>query len=636
MIILLMGVSGSGKTTIGRMLSKETGLPFYDADDFHPKKNVEKMKAGVPLNDEDRAPWLEKLSDEMVKWEEKGGALLACSALKADYRKILRRNAVQIHWFFLKGDEALIADRMQQREGHYMPAALLSSQLEALEIPHFATTIAIDQTPENILEDIMSDLKNKKAISSFGIIGMGVMGSSLALNMAEKNVKVSVYNRTLQGVEEDVAKKLVEAHPEVKGILPFDKLDEFVESLEQPRKILMMIPAGQIVDQQIARLLTFVDKGDVIIDGGNSFFEDSAKRQQYLQGYGIHFIGMGISGGRDGARKGPSLMPGGTQEGFDLIKPFIEKIAGKDQSGKPCMHYVGPEGAGHFIKMVHNGIEYGEMQVLAEMYAFMRKGLGMSIDEMVKTLKKWSKDGADSYLMEATLAILTKQEGDELLLDKILDVAGHTGTGGWAVSTAAKYGVPYAPLTAAVTARLMSTHREARVALAKKFPRKAGDIDEKEVLKSLKGAYDFARLINHEIGFSLIKKVGEAEKWDLDLSEIARCWTNGSIIQSGLMDKLADVFKRSSCLMESSVLQKSFETDAKAMAEVVGAALKAGVAMPVMSAAINFFYGMSTDRSAANLVQALRDCFGEHGYRLIDDASGKVHHNTWMESALKP
>ncbi|WP_137401038.1 NADP-dependent phosphogluconate dehydrogenase [Echinicola rosea] len=631
MIILLMGVSGSGKTTIGRMLSKKAGLPFYDADDFHPKKNVEKMQKGLPLDDEDRTPWLEKLSDEMVDWEENGGAVLACSALKVDYRKILRRNGVQIHWFFLKGDEALIADRMQQREGHYMPVTLLSSQLETLELPRHATTIAIDQTPEKIVEDIMSDLKNNKAVSSFGIIGMGVMGSSLALNLAEKNVKISVYNRTLQGVEEDVAKKLVEAHPEVKGILPFDKLDEFVESLEQPRKILMMIPAGQIVDQQIARLLTFVDKGDVIIDGGNSFFEDSAKRQQYLQGYGIHFVGMGISGGRDGARKGPSLMPGGSPEGFDLIGPFIEKIAGKDPNGKPCLHYVGPDGAGHFIKMVHNSIEYGEMQVLAEIYAFMRKGLGISVSEIVKTFQKWSNQGSGSYLMDATLAILTAEKDGELLLDNILDVAGQTGTGGWAVSTAAKYGVPYAPLTAAVTARLISTHKEVRGSMSQTYPRQAEKIDQKEILGALKGAYQMARLVNHEIGFSLIKKVGTAENWGLNLSEIARCWTNGSIIQSSLMEKLSGVFKSSDCLMASAVLKERFEKDSKDLAEVVGAGLKAGVAMPVMSAAINYFYGMSTGQSAANLVQALRDCFGEHGYRLTDDASGKVHRNKWMK-----
>ncbi|AGA76763.1 NADP-dependent phosphogluconate dehydrogenase [Echinicola vietnamensis] len=632
MIILLMGVSGSGKTTIGRMLSGKVGLPFYDADDFHPKNNVEKMKAGIPLNDQDRVPWLETLSEKMVAWEENGGAILACSALKASYRKMLRSHAVQMRWFFLKGDEALIAKRMKAREGHYMPASLLSSQLETLEPPKHATIISIDQTPENILEDIMSDLKNNKAVSSFGIIGMGVMGSSLALNLAEKDVKISVYNRTLQGVEEDVAQKLVDAHPEVKGILPFDKLDEFVESLEQPRKILMMIPAGQIVDQQIARLLTFVDKGDVIIDGGNSFFEDSAKRQQYLQGYGIHFVGMGISGGRDGALKGPSLMPGGSEEGFELIKPYLEKIAGKDKGGKPCMHYVGPDGAGHFIKMVHNSIEYGEIQVLAELYGFMRKGLGMSIEEMVKTFKTWSKEGADSYLMDATLAILSHEKDGKLLLDGILDVAGQTGTGGWAVSTAAKYGVPYAPLTAAVTARLVSTHKEARVSFAQTYPRKTDEIDQKEIIDALKGAYDMARLVNHEIGFSLIKKVGEAEKWGLNMSEIARCWTNGSIIQSSLMEKLAGVFKSTDCLMASAALKASFENGAKTLAEVVGAGLKAGIAMPVMSAAINFFYGMSSGQSSANLVQALRDCFGEHGYRLVDDVSGKIHRNKWRKS----
>ncbi|MBD8488158.1 NADP-dependent phosphogluconate dehydrogenase [Echinicola sp. CAU 1574] len=629
MIILLMGVSGSGKTTIGGMLSKKMGLPFYDADDFHPKENVDKMTSGVALNDNDRAPWLERLSKEMVNWEEQGGAILACSALKEDYRRILVSKAVQVSWFYLKGDPQLISSRMAQRKGHYMPEELLNSQFDTLEVPKHAEHINIDQTPEKILQDIMSNLKNKKAVSSFGIIGMGVMGSSLALNMAEKGIKISVYNRTLQGVEEDVAQKFVDANPDMKGVLPFDKLDEFVESLEQPRKILMMIPAGQIIDQQIARLLTFIDKGDVIIDGGNSYFEDSAKRQQYLKGPGVHFVGMGISGGRKGARKGPSLMPGGTSEGFALIKPFIEKIAGKDKDGKPCMHYVGPDGAGHFIKMVHNSIEYGEMELLAETYALMRKSLGMSTGEIVKVFKKWSKEGADSYLMDAVLAILNYEEDGDLLLDKILDVAEQTGTGGWAVSTAAKYGVPYAPLTAAVTARLISSKKAQRVAMAKKYDRKAVELDQKEMLTSLKGAYEMGRLINHEIGFSLIRKVGEDENWGLDMSEIARCWTSGSIIQSSLMEKISGVFKKASSLMESPVLQQNFEKEATAMAEVVGAALKAGVAMPVMSAAINYFYGMSTGESSANLVQAQRDYFGEHGYRLANDASGSVYKNNW-------
>jgi len=635
MIILIMGVSGSGKTTIGKKLSENTGFPFYDADDFHPKKNVAKMSSGIPLTDEDRMPWLEILSGKLGDWEKNGGAILACSALKEDYRKVLERQGVLIDWFFLKGDKELIAERMNRRKGHYMPPDLLNSQFEALEIPRYAHHIDIEQTPDKILEDIMSKLENKKAVSSFGIIGMGVMGSSLALNMAEKNVKISVYNRTLEGVEEKVAQKLADAHPEVEGILPFDKLSEFVESLAQPRKILMMIPAGQIIDQQIARLLTVIDKGDVIIDGGNSHFEDSTKRVKYLGTSGIHYVAMGISGGKEGARKGPSLMPGGSKEGFELVKPYLEKIAAKDKNGKPCMHYVGPEGAGHFVKMVHNSIEYGEMQVLAEIYAIMRFGMGMSPEEIVKTMKSWSNSGSGSYLLEITMDILSYYEGKELLLDNILDLADQKGTGGWSVSSASKYGVPYAPLTAAVTTRVISSLKEKRSKLSKRFPRKKSLIPRENIEKALKGAYDMARMVTHEIGFSLLRKVGETEQWELDFSEIARTWTEGCIIRSELMGKLVEVFKTSFSLLESDQLMKDFDQGKDDLAEVVGAGLKAGIAMPVMSASINYFYGMTTAESTANLIQAQRDYFGAHTYRKKGEPADKSFHTDWKINPKK-
>ncbi|UCS93878.1 NADP-dependent phosphogluconate dehydrogenase [Echinicola marina] len=633
MIILLMGVSGSGKTTVGKMLSEALKLPFYDADDFHPEENIQKMRAGIPLNDLDRKPWLETLSVKLSDWEKEGGAILACSALKEAYRSILVQYGTLVDWFFLRGQASLIEERMESRQGHYMPTGLLASQLETLEIPRYAQSIDISQTPEKIVKDIMSNLENKKAVSSFGIIGMGVMGSSLALNLAEQKVKVSVYNRTLEGVEEDVAKKLVDAHPEVSGILPFDKLDEFVESLAQPRKILMMIPAGQIIDQQIARLLRVVDKGDVIIDGGNSFFEDSNKRVSYLASQGIHYVAMGISGGQEGARKGPALMPGGSKEGYELIKPFMEKIAAKDKDGKPCMHYVGPDGAGHFVKMVHNSIEYGEMQALSELYAFMRNGLAMAPEEIIKSWKAWTKSGSGSYLLDISMDILAYKEEGELLLDKILDQAEQKGTGGWSVGTASKYGVPYAPLTAAVTTRVISSLKEKRMALAQRFPREYTAIDKEKVLNTLKGAYDMTRLITHEIGFSLIKKVGEKEKWDFDFSEIARNWTQGCIIRSTLMEELVEVFKQTDSLLTAPELEKSFKKGSADLAELVGEALKAGIAMPVMSASINYFFALTTANSSANLIQAQRDYFGAHKYRKVGEPEDLHFHTDWKSNA---
>ncbi|MDN3668480.1 NADP-dependent phosphogluconate dehydrogenase [Echinicola jeungdonensis] len=477
----------------------------------------------------------------------------------------------------------------------------------------------------------MEQHKKQSTLSSFGIIGMGVMGKSLAINLAGHGVKLSIYNRHVEGEEEKVAQKAVEENPELKSVKAFDQLADFVESLEQPRKILMMIPAGQIIDQQIARLETFLDKGDVIIDGGNSHYKDSTKRQKYLENEGILYVSMGVSGGEEGARKGPSLMPGGAKEGFDLVQPFLEKIAAKDKQGRPCMHYVGQEGSGHFVKMVHNSIEYAEMQLLAETYNLMRYYLQLSPEAISQEWKKWEKSGSGSFLLKISQNILTFKEDGDFLLDHILDLAAQKGIGGWAVNEAMDFHVPYSPLAEAVMARLISSQKDKRIHLEKVFKKSPFKVpeDPKPILENLKIAYDLVRMINHDVGFELIREAGEQKQWSLDLSEIARTWSSGSIIQSPLMEELVNVFASNSDILTSPKMEPLIKNSRKVLAIVVGEGLMAGMALPVMSSALNYILSMTTADSPANLIQAQRDYFGGHGYQRIGKSREKFFHTQW-------
>ncbi len=477
----------------------------------------------------------------------------------------------------------------------------------------------------------MEHQKKQSTLSSFGIIGMGAMGKSLALNFASHGVKLSIYNRHVEGEEEKVAQKVVKENPELKGVLAFDHLEGFVESLEQPRKILMMIPSGQAIDQQIARLLTFLDKGDVLIDGGNSYYKDSTKREKFLESEGILYVPMGLSGGEEGARRGPSLMPGGAREGFDLVQPFLEKIAAKDKNDHPCVHYVGPDGSGHFVKMVHNSIEYAEMQLLAENYDLMRYYLQLSPEVISQEWKKWEESGSGSFLLKISQNILTFKEDGEFLLDHILDLAAQKGTGGWAVNEAMDYRVPYSPLAEAVMARLISSLKDKRTNLAKIFKKKTFKTpdDPKPLLAQMKIAYDLVRLINHDIGFELIKTAGEQNHWSLNLSEIARTWSNGCIIRSPLMEELVEIYASGQDLLTSSKMEPLVTKGREVLAQVVGEGLMAGMALPVMSSALNHILSLTTADSPANLIQAQRDYFGAHGYQKKGKSRKKFFHTQW-------
>lgn len=588
------------------------------------------MSAGHPLNDEDRQPWLQALADQLLTSEQKGGAVLACSALKNWYREKLSVSD-NLRWIHLTGSRDLIWERMLARKNHYMKAGMLDSQIAVWEKPQTGFLLDITGTPGQLLEASLHNLISQPMKMKMGVIGMGVMGKSLALNLAEKGVPVSLYNRFVAGKEEGIAKKVLEENPEFSNMLAFEDLQQFVDSLEKPRRILMMIPAGAAIDAQLDALIPILEKDDLVIDGGNSFYLDSDRRVNRLKEVGMHFLPMGVSGGEEGARKGPSIMPGGNAEGYAMVEDFLGRISAKDKDGKPCVTYVGPGGSGHFIKMVHNSIEYGEMQVLAELVHLLRFGFGCSAEQVSGIFSDWGKGELKSFLLEITADLLLFKENGELLLDKILDQAGQKGTGAWSLTTALEYGIPYSPLAEAVNARGVSGEKAMRVAFSKTFQHEFQKVEGslEAWLPKIKEAYGLARIINHEVGFRLMKTVSDTKGWNLNFNEIARIWTNGCIIRSGLMETISANYSDQVSFFEMTGVKEQVISGRKALAELVGLGLTHGFALPVMSAGINYLLGRITAESSASVIQAQRDYFGAHTYQRKDDPSGKFYHTQW-------
>lgn len=623
-IYVVFGVSGCGKSTIGKQLADRLGIPFYDGDDFHPKENVDKMSRGIALNDEDRKGWLDILSLNMEQWQKTDGAVLACSALKEKYREKLSSRVKNPFWIFLKGSFELIEARLNQRSGHYMSSGLLKSQFEALEEPTYGLEIHIEKSPKQITEYIISTLKMENK-SVFGIYGLGVMGASMSLNIADKGYELSVYNRS-EGEEKEVVNDFLNKNSEYPNIHGFTDIHNFVESMAHPRCILLMIKAGPVVDIVMDQLLPLLSEGDVLIDGGNSHYTDTQRRVEKAESHGIGFIGAGVSGGEEGARKGPSIMPGGNKKDYAKVASILEDISARDESGNVCCAHIGPDGSGHFIKMVHNGIEYVEMQLLAELYALLR--LEKSNEQIAWIFEEWNQGSLSSYLLGITVQILRKKEGDHFLLDRVLDRAGNKGTGSWSSKVALDLGVPNGLMVEAVMARYISSFKERREYLASMLPQseeKFNSINPED----LKNAYEFARLLNHQQGFRLMAQASSAYKWGLDFESIASIWSNGCIIKSNLMNELKVHFAENEDLFMISGIRKDLLSWEKPTVRILQEGLNRRVSLPCFSSAYHFWVDSTTKNLPANLIQAQRDFFGAHTYQRTDDPEGEFHHSKW-------
>lgn len=621
---IIMGVSGCGKSTIAQKLSEKTGIPFVDADDFHPAENIDKMSNGIPLTDKDRKPWLQQLNTFLQKESRSKGVILACSALKESYRVMLSKN-VSVNWIYLKGDFETISSRLKNRPNHFMNYDLLQSQFDTLEEPAYGSHISIDQPPESIVYSIRNTFTTMK--NRLGILGLGVMGKSLALNAAEKGISVSVYNRTNEG-EEMIVKNFLDENRDF-SFSGFTDLEGFVTSLAQPRTILFMVKAGIVVDMVIDSLLPHLSKGDILIDGGNSHFPDTQRRFQKLQEKGIHFIGMGVSGGESGARTGPSMMPGGTPESFAQVSDILQTIAAKDKNGHSCCTYIGQDGAGHFVKMIHNGMEYGEMQLIAEVFHLLSKT--KSYDEISEIFIEWNLGEHQSFLLETTIAILREKDENGYVLDQILDKSGSKGTGSWSVHTALDLGKAPSVMTAALFERHISALKSDRERFSKRLSINKESSKQIDIY-ALKQAFLFVKTMNLQQGFEVIRSASDTYHWNINLSEVARIWTNGCIIKSAQMEEISETFKRVSNLLEDAATFELLSKNEKAAQEIIAYAGMHRIPCSCFSNAFNYWISITSETLPANLIQAQRDFFGAHTFQKVGDSTGTYHHHQWNKS----
>lgn len=463
-----------------------------------------------------------------------------------------------------------------------------------------------------------------------GVVGMAVMGKNLALNIESRGYSVALYNRTGAKTEE-----VVKEHPD-KNFLPTYSIEEFVAAIEKPRRILLMVKAGGPTDATIKELLPHLDKGDILIDGGNTFFKDTIRRNEELANSGINFIGTGVSGGEEGALKGPSIMPGGQKEAYELVAPILEQISAKAEDGAPCVTYIGPNGAGHYVKMVHNGIEYGDMQLIAESYDLMKNILGLSVEEMAVIFKEWNEGELDSYLIEITADILTRKDDlgtGQPIVDVILDAAGNKGTGKWTSQSALDLGVPLPLITESVFARYISAYKAERVNASKILPEPAAfafEGDKKELVEKIREALYFSKIMSYAQGFAQLRTASKEYDWDLPFGEIAKIWRAGCIIRARFLQKITDAYEKTPDL-ENLLLDDYFVEITKkyqqAVREVVAIAVQAGVPVPTFSSAIAYFDSYRSERLPANIIQAQRDYFGAHTYERTDREG--IFHYSW-------
>jgi 6-phosphogluconate dehydrogenase len=467
-------------------------------------------------------------------------------------------------------------------------------------------------------------------LSDIGLIGLAVMGENLVLNMESKGFTVSVFNRSTQKVD-----NFLSGRARGKKIIGTHSIEELVASLERPRKIMLMIKAGNAVDEMIDTLIPYLSAGDIIIDGGNSHFPDTNRRTAYVESKGLLYIGTGVSGGEEGALLGPSIMPGGSTAAWKFVKPIFQAIAAKVEDGTPCCDWVGENGAGHFVKMVHNGIEYGDMQLITEAYQIMRDLLHLSADEMHLIFKEWNEGELNSYLIEITRDILDYKDTDgKPLVDKILDTAGQKGTGKWTAISALDFGIPLTLIGEAVFSRCLSALKEERSEASKKLhgpiPEFKGD--RTMFINEIKEALYASKIVSYAQGYSLMKAAAQEFNWNLNYGGIALMWRGGCIIRSAFLGKIKEAFENNPSvtnLLLDPFFKDKVEKAQSGWRNVVSAAALNGIAIPAISSALGYFDGFRCENLPANLLQAQRDYFGAHTYERTDKPRGEFFHTNW-------
>jgi 6-phosphogluconate dehydrogenase len=465
--------------------------------------------------------------------------------------------------------------------------------------------------------------------ADIGLVGLAVMGENLVLNMESHGFTVAVYNRTIEKVN-----NFVNGKGKGKNIIGTKSIEDLVGSLKSPRKIMLMVKAGKPVDDFIELLIPHLDKGDIIIDGGNSHFPDTTRRTKYLEEKGLLYIGTGVSGGEEGALKGPSIMPGGSKEAWPQVKQIFQSIAAKVEDGTPCCDWVGENGAGHFVKMVHNGIEYGDMQLICEAYQIMKDLLGLSYEEMYNVFKEWNEGELDSYLIEITRDILNYKDNGKPLVEYILDTAGQKGTGKWTVLASLDVGAPLTLIGEAVYGRTLSALKEERVEASKvlKGPKPKFDGNQKQFIDDLGKALYASKIVSYAQGYVLMKYAAKEYGWNLNYGGVALMWRGGCIIRSIFLGKIKEAFDKNpdlSNLLLDPFFKDKIELSQEAWRRVISASVTNGIWIPALSTALNYFDGFRNSRLPANLLQAQRDYFGAHTYERVDKPRGEFFHTNW-------
>ena len=467
-------------------------------------------------------------------------------------------------------------------------------------------------------------------LSDIGLIGLAVMGENLVLNIESKGFRVTVYNRTLQKVD-----NFINGRAKHKNIAGAHSVEELILTLKRPRKVMIMVKAGQAVDDMINTIIPHLGKDDIIIDGGNTHFPDTNRRTAFVESKGLLYIGTGVSGGEEGALLGPSIMPGGSQAAWPHVKPIFQAIAAKVEDGTPCCDWVGENGAGHFVKMVHNGIEYGDMQLICEAYQIMKDLLHMSAEDMHQVFREWNEGELNSYLIEITRDILAYKDTDgQPLVDKILDTAGQKGTGKWTGVTALELGVPLTLIAEAVFSRCLSAIKEERVKASKilRGPAPSFTENKTEFLNDLKNALYASKIVSYAQGYALMQAAAEEYKWKLNYGGIALMWRGGCIIRSAFLGKIKEAFDNDPSitnLLLDPFFKEKVENAQNGWRNVVSASTMNGIPVPAISSALGFFDGYRCERLPANLLQAQRDYFGAHTYERVDKSRGEFFHTNW-------